>query len=146
MNAYPYMQPSPDVTRAKDEGDLNLLSILHYVWSALLGCSTLGIAGYFGIVAAFIEQAPSHGARGAHDQQVAAGVMIVMGIVMAVLMIPLVVLHILAAAGLKKRTRYLLVFIMACWTCLSFPLGTGLGIWTIIVLNRPSVKALFGRA
>jgi hypothetical protein len=32
---------------------------------------------------------------------------------------------------------------MACVACLSVPLGTVLGVFTIIVLMRPSVKALF---
>lgn len=148
MNAYPNMPPqySPEAIQAKDESDLNLLSVLHYVWSGLLGCSAFGIVGYFIMIAAFVAQAPTGPHGNPHDQQMAAGVMGVMGIVMGVFMIPLFVLHLLAAAGLKKRKRYMLAFVMSCFACLSVPLGTGLGVWTIMVLQRPSVKALFGRA
>jgi hypothetical protein len=32
---------------------------------------------------------------------------------------------------------------MACIICLSIPFGTVLGVFTIIVLNRPTVKARF---
>ncbi len=148
MNAYPY-QPDPAATRAKDESDLNLLSILHYVWSAMLGCSGIGLTGYFIMIAAFVANAPtgSHAPpHAAENQAMAAGVMGVVGIVMGIAFIPLFILHLLAAAGLKKRTRYGLAFAMSCFACLSVPLGTGLGIWTIMVLQRPSVKALFGRA
>jgi len=64
---------------------------------------------------------------------------------MGIVMIPMFVLHLLAGAGLRNRTRYVLILVMSGLACLSVPLGTGLGIWTIMVLQRPSVKALFGR-
>lgn len=143
MNPYAM---DPAAVRAKDEGDLNLLSTLHYVWSALLGCSAFGIVGYFVAVAAFVAKAPPGPHGSPHDQEAVAGVMMIIGIVMGVLMIPLVVLHVLAAAGMKKHTRYTLALVMSGLACLNVPLGTGLGIWTIMVLSRPSVKALFGRA
>ena len=49
---------NPAAMRAKDEGDLNTLATLHYVWTALLGCSTLGIIGYFVVIAAVVAKAP----------------------------------------------------------------------------------------
>jgi len=142
---YPQGMPDPAAIRSKDESDLNTLGILHYCWTGLLGCSSLGVIAYFILIAGVVASQPTHGPHGAHDQEVVAGVMGVMGIVMGIVMIPLFVLHLLAAAGLRNRTRYVLVLVMSAWTCLSVPLGTGLGIWTIIVLQRPSVKALFGR-
>jgi hypothetical protein len=143
---YPYPQmPDPAATRSKDESDLNTLSILHYCWTGLLGCSALGVVAYFILFAAILADAPTHGPHGAHDQEIAAGVMGIMGIVMGVLMIPMFVCHLLAAAGLRNRKRYTLALVMSGFACLSVPLGTGLGIWTILVLQRPSVKALFGR-
>jgi len=145
MNPYPYVPPSVDALRAKDEADLNLLATLHYVWSGLFGCSMVGILGYFGVIAALISDTAPRGPHAAHEQAVATGIVVAVGGAMVLLMIPMLVLHLLAASGLKKRTRYMLAFVMACLTCLSFPLGTALGIWTILVLNRPSVKALFGR-
>jgi len=147
MNAA-YPQPpmiDPMIARAKDESDLNLLSTLHYVYTALATCGGLGLAGYFIVLAAIVGNAPAHGSHAARDQEVAAGVMIVFGVVMAIIMIPIIVLHFLAAAGLKKRTRYVLVLVMSGWSCLHFPLGTALGVWSIIVLQRPGVKALFGK-
>jgi hypothetical protein len=136
-------QMNPGANPAKDESDLRTLSILHYVWSALLGCSAIGVVGYFAMIGGIVANAPSAGdPQGA---QVAAGMMIVMGVVTFVLMIPLFILHLMAAAGLKKKTRYMLIMIMSGFACLSMPLGTALGIWTIITLSRPGVKQLFGR-
>jgi hypothetical protein len=146
---YPYPQqamPDPAAIRSKDESDLNTLSILHYCWTGLLGCGSVGMVGYFLMFAAFFAEASSGPHGHPHDQEVVAGIMGAMGILMGLLMIPLFVCHLLAAAGLRKRTRYTLALVMSGMACLSVPLGTGLGIWTILVLQRPSVKALFGRA
>lgn len=142
---YPQQMPDPAAIRSKDESDLNTLSILHYCWTGLLGCSALGMVAYFILIAGVVASQPAHGPHGAHDQEVVAGMMGFFGIIMGIVMIPLFVCHLLAASGLRNRTRYIMVLVMSGMACLSVPLGTGLGIWTIIVLQRPSVKALFGR-
>jgi hypothetical protein len=51
----------------------------------------------------------------------------------------------LAVAGnfLSKQKHYLFCLIMAGIACVFTPFGTVLGIFTIMVLTRPSVKALF---
>ena len=51
-----------------------------------------------------------------------------------------------AATSLAHRRRYTFCFAVAIMSCLSMPLGTVLGIFTIIVLCRPTVKTLFGRS
>jgi hypothetical protein len=48
-----------------------------------------------------------------------------------------------AGYSLSQRTRHLFCFVMACLCCLNIPLGTALGVFTIIVLSRPSVKEAF---
>ncbi len=73
----------------------------------------------------------------------AAGIVGIIGVVMGIVMVPLFILHLFAAAGLKKRSRYTLILVVSGLACLSFPLGTALGVFSIIVLMRPSVKALF---
>jgi len=44
---------------------------------------------------------------------------------------------------LAKRKRYMFCLVIACVECLFMPFGTVLGVFTIIVLMRPSVKELF---
>ena len=34
---------------------------------------------------------------------------------------------------------------MACVCCVNIPLGTALGVFTLIVLSRPGVKAIYDR-
>lgn len=55
----------------------------------------------------------------------------------------LCLLMILNARFLAKRRRYSFCFIMSIISCLFMPLGTILGVLTIIVLSRPAVKTVF---
>jgi len=52
---------------------------------------------------------------------------------------------ILSGRFLKQRRRYLFSFVLACIACTFFPFGTVLGVFTIIVLSRDSVKALYAQ-
>ena len=45
--------------------------------------------------------------------------------------------------ALARRTRYWFVFVIACIECLFMPFGTILGVFTLIVLSRESIKNLF---
>ena len=52
----------------------------------------------------------------------------------------------LAVVGvqIRKRRWWTFCYLTGWGECLMFPFGTVLGIFTIIVLSRPSVKQLFG--
>lgn len=50
---------------------------------------------------------------------------------------------IIAGRGLKQRTKYTYCLVVAGISCIFMPLGTVLGVFTIVVLTRPGVKALF---
>jgi hypothetical protein len=52
--------------------------------------------------------------------------------------------EIAAARLLQRRHGYRFIFAVACLECLGFPFGTVLGVFTLVVLLRPSVKQLFG--
>ena len=122
----------------QDEEHLRLLSIFHYV--------VAGIAGLMACVPFF---------------HVAVGVTILVGeddfpkfmgvffIVIAALMIILgatyAICMFVAAHRLAARSGYTFCLVMAALSCMFFPFGTALGVFTIIVLSRPSVRELFGR-
>ena len=44
---------------------------------------------------------------------------------------------------IRKRRHRTLSVIMACLSCVNIPLGTALGVFTLVVLSRPSVKAMY---
>ena len=58
----------------------------------------------------------------------------------------LAVLILAVGRSLSRRKRYNFCLVMACVECLFMPFGTALGVFTIVVLNRPSVKQSFGAA
>jgi len=52
----------------------------------------------------------------------------------------------LAARFLAERRRHTFCVVVAAISCTFTPLGTVLGVFTLIVLFRPSVRVLFGLA
>lgn len=55
----------------------------------------------------------------------------------------MVICNFLAGRFLKQQTKYTFCFVLAVVNCMFAPLGTVLGVFTIIVLLRDSVKLLF---
>ncbi len=53
--------------------------------------------------------------------------------------------QVLAGRYLRQRRRYLFCLVVAGISCMEFPFGTALGVFTIIVLTRPTVKQIFER-
>ena len=47
---------------------------------------------------------------------------------------------------LKNRKKYMFSFVIACLSCMIFPFGTILGVFTIVVLSRESVKKMYSAA
>ena len=128
----------------QDEEHLRLLSILHYVWGGLTafgGC----IGGIYAIVGGGLLTAAATQGHNAPPAWV-GGFMLVIGGFIVLLVITYSALAILAGRCLARKQHYTFCIVMACIECLSIPLGTALGVFTIVVLSRPSVKQKFGRA
>lgn len=49
----------------------------------------------------------------------------------------------LSGRFISLRKRYLYSFVVACVECMFVPFGTILGVFTIVVLSRPSVKQAY---
>lgn len=126
----------------QDAEHLRLLSIFHYVVAGVAGLFALfptfhllmGIFMVSGTFAGTEEPAPA--LFGWFFILFAAG-WIGCGIAFAVA---------LAVAGrdLRLRRRYTFCLVMAALACCFMPFGTVLGVFTIVVLMRPSVRASFG--
>jgi hypothetical protein len=52
-------------------------------------------------------------------------------------------LTLIAGRCMARMRHWTFCFVRACVECLSVPFGTVLGVFTILVLNRGSVRALF---
>ena len=126
----------------QDEEHLKLLSILHYVWGGLAACGVC-FGGLYAVIGGGVMIAATQ-AQGQNAPPAAfGGIFFLIGCFIARLAGTVSVLTILAGRNLARRKGYTFCFIMACISCLSVPLGTALGIFTIIVLQRPAVKRLF---
>jgi hypothetical protein len=127
----------------QDNEHLKLLAIFHYVaagMAAVFACIpfihfSLGLALATG---AFPDTDPEGRTVGAVMAAV-AGFLILMGWLFAALVA-------LCGRSIQKRQRYTFCLIMAGIECLFMPVGTVLGVFTIIVLLRDSVKEQFGLA
>jgi hypothetical protein len=64
--------------------------------------------------------------------------------VIGVLLVPMGLFTLSGVCMLTKRFR-VFSFAVAICTCLAFPIGTMLGVWTIVVLNKPGVGQLYLR-
>jgi hypothetical protein len=125
----------------QDNEHLKLLTIFHYVAAgmiALFACIPL--------IHFFLGLAFATGAIGGNDDGASvvglvmvfiAGLIIFCGWALALLVF-------LSGRNMARRTNYTFSLIMACVVCIFMPVGTVLGVFTIIVLNRESVKALYG--
>jgi len=122
----------------KDEEHLRLLSIFHYVVG--------GIAGFFAcfpVIHLIMGIAMLTGSFKGGPPPVIGLLFIMMALVIMTLGWTLAICLIVSGRYLARRKHYKFCFAIACVSCLLMPHGTVLGVFTIIVLMRPSVKELF---
>lgn len=130
----------------EDEDHLRLLSIFHYVVAGMHAVCAMFPILHLAIGAAlvFAPEKLSSGEGEAPPALVGWFFMLIAGGLMA-LGATLAACIAIAGRFLSQRRRYLFCLVTACvMAALSMPFGTVLGVFTIIVLMRPSVKAAFG--
>ncbi|MGB8328938.1 MAG: hypothetical protein WCE62_02330 [Polyangiales bacterium] len=146
---------------AEDAEHLSALSIGHFIMSglALLGAVPMmvyGVAGAklmdelgsdlsmaMGDIPGQVGANPFGGSPDAmlQDLGTLVNTMIVAGVLLALLS----AVHLLVVGlALRQRRWWTFCYLTGWGECLMFPFGTILGVFTIIVLSRPSVKRLFG--
>ncbi len=128
-----------------DRGNLDLLGVFHWVLAAVTALFSLmpvmhlviGISmltGGFGPPPSSHEEFPFQ-AMGLFFV-VFASLFILCGLTLAVCLA-------LAGRFLKRHTHYTFCLVTAAVACAFIPLGTVLGVFTIIVLRKDSVQTLF---
>jgi hypothetical protein len=126
----------------QDLEHLKLLSIFHYV--------AAGMAALFACIPFihfFMGLAFATGAFAETGTEARPVGLVIMAIAGFVILAGWTFAALVAVAGrsLQKRQRYTFCLVMAGVECIFMPVGTVLGVFTIIVLVRDSVKQLFGR-
>lgn len=72
-------------------------------------------------------------------------IFMVVGIIGFVLCLVVGILTLFAAKFIKEQKNYTFIFVIAILNCLSGMLGIILGVFTLVELNKPEVKALFDK-
>lgn len=145
----PQGYPHPAAPAAEDENQLNTLAICHFIYAGMLALGGLIGLVYvvFGIVfAASLASAPAgpHGSPGPPAAAI-GGIFAAIGGFIMLLIWTKAALVLYSGLSLKKRQRRTLSFVMACVCCMNIPLGTALGVFTLVVLSRASVKTIYDR-
>ena len=126
----------------RDLEHLRLLSIFHYVAAGILGFFSCLPFIHIAIGLMFIL-APETFDGGEAPPPFFGWIFVIAGSVFVIFGWTLTVLLIVAGRFLKRRKRREFCLIIAGISCLFMPVGTALGVFTIIVLSRPTAKALF---
>lgn len=128
----------------QDLEHLRLLSIFHYVvagLTAFFGCfPILHLVFGIGLLTGAI------GGANKPDDRFFGWFVIVLATVMISLFWILAGALVFTGRSLAGHRRYIFCLVVAGIECLFMPFGTVLGVFTIIVLNRESVKQLFAEA
>jgi hypothetical protein len=126
----------------RDLEHLNLLSIFYYIVAGLNLVGTCLLSLYFFFIGGVLMFAP-RGGHGAPPVQILVPIVIVIGGFVVLLSLTMAVLAFFTGRFLKQRRHHLFCTVMAVIECLHFPLGTILGVFTILVLQRPRVQQMF---
>lgn len=126
-----------------DNEHLKLLSIFHYVKggiTAVFSCIPI-IHVVFGVVLIIAPHLFGHGSD--RPPAFLGGLCVVLGGFLILFGWTMAALVVAAGRCLARRKHYTFCLVVACVECLSVPFGTVLGVFTILVLNRQSVRELF---
>jgi hypothetical protein len=126
----------------QDVDQLRWLQIFYYVTTGLLA-----LAGCFPLIhltiGAFLAFGPAEGAKG--DPRLVGWIFMAIAIAIMAFLWTLAAMQYFVARNLERRRRHTFCVVVAAITAaMCVPLGTALGVFTIIVLMRPQVKAAFG--
>lgn len=130
-------------TDAADASQLHTLSILYYVLAGFNAAMLLLGLLFAGAVVLIAARQPAGPATSTGDSTMEAGIALLIILAGFVFSAVCAALQFMTARRLRERRSPRFCQIVAGLSCLSVPLGTLLGVFTFIVLARPSVQAQF---
>lgn len=134
----------PPAAPSNDEEHLRLLSIFFYVSGALTAFFASVPLIHVAIGLGVLFGNPGDASSGAPPPWFGL-IFIVLGGAFVLAGWAFALAKFAAGRALARRRRRTFCVAVACVCCVLPPIGTVLGVFTVVVLNRPSVKALFDR-
>ena len=132
---------------------LRVLAILHYVHAALialLGVVMLGMLFFFGGMGFWHRGMGGMGGMGGMDGMGGMGGMRSFGCLELAILVPAVLLvvgyaalNFLVGRWLEQRRRWTAIVVVSALNALNVPVGTLLGVFTIVVLLGDDVRVVF---
>ncbi len=136
----PYAPPA----QSNDLQHLNLLAIFHWIWGGLSIAFSFIFIIHIGMGIAILNGSLASGSNSNQDIPPEFGWLFVGAGGCAMLIgWTIGVLNVYSGFCLKKHKRRTFCIVIAAIDCLSIPIGTALGVFTMIVLFRDSVKQLY---
>lgn len=134
---------------ATPQEELGLLSTFHYVVAGIEGLFSLFPVIHLVFGLAMVSGGfPVEGGAGRTGDDLPLRWMgwIFVALALAMIVVGLTTAALTAFAGrsLAQRRRHTFCLVMAAVNCLFLPFGTVLGVFTIVALQKPEVKRLFG--
>lgn len=140
-------EPAPRDQTAIDRENLKLLAIFHFVGAGFALFGLLMIYVHYRMFSDVVTNPQLWQREGAPPMPAMPvdmlAIMKWVYIVLAALIVGSGLLNLLVALALRRRTLRVFSIVVAAVNCLYFPLGTALGVFTIIVLSRESVRQLY---
>jgi len=126
-----------------DNEHLNLLSLFHLISGIFTLVYSVFMALYFGFIT-FIFNI-GHKLDGANNDFPFEFMNVIMFVFTFVLLIAIIlgIAKIFCSKFIKQKTNRVFCIVISCIECFSFPYGTLLGVLSIMVLNRNSVKEIY---
>ena len=126
-----------------DEEHLRLLSMFHYIVGGITGLFSLFPIIHMALgLAIVLGKFPQ--SKGDSAPAFVGWLFLILGAGFVLAGMSLAVCLAFAGKYLKLRRRHTFCTVVAAVSCSFMPLGTILGVFTLIVLQRPSVKQMFG--
>ena len=127
-----------------DEEHLKLLVLAHYVRAGT--CLFFGfIPLIYVVIGIFMMAIPGSHKSNEPSPALIGGLFAGVGMLIAFFIWLIAFLDFLAGRFIAKRQHHTFCLVIAGFNCLSIPYGTLIGIFTILVMLRPTVRPLFER-
>ena len=126
-----------------DEEHLRLLAIFHYVVAAVTALFSLFPILHLVMGLAIVSGAFDNASGGDEFPTVFGWFFVVMAGTLIICGLTLATLIAVAGRSLQLRQRRVFCLVVAGLSCMIMPFGTVLGVFTIVVLMRDSVRSMF---
>lgn len=129
--------------RERDEDQLKVVSVLHYVFGGIT--CFFGLIPIIHVIIGFVMINAAGGGPNAPppEFQWMGYLFVFLGSCVILYSEILGALAIISAGKIRARKSHMFSLVVAGIACLQFPLGTGLGVFTFVVLTRDSVRQMY---